>query len=342
MKILITGGCGFVGSNLAIYLKKKLNNSKIYSLDNLCRNGSKVNEARIKIYKIQNYKIDIRDYSKISKLPKFELIIDCCAEPAIEASFKEPDRVFGTNLVGTFNILKKCIKDKTNILFLSSSRVYSISNLKQLVNKQNLIQPIKITKTINEKFKTSLPSSLYGFTKLSSEKLIREFSFTGKIKYIINRFGVISGPWQFGKQDQGFISLWIARHILKKKLSYIGFGGYGHQVRDIIHIDDVCEIIFLQIKKLDKVFNKTFNVGGGPKNKISLKQLTLKCQKMTGNKLELGRSAITSKYDIPYYVTNNSKIKSFYNWKPSRNINKILQDIYRWIIENESISQYFK
>ena len=249
MKILITGGCGFVGSNLAIYLKKKLNNSKIYSLDNLCRNGSKVNEARIKIYKIQNYKIDIRDYSKISKLPKFELIIDCCAEPAIEASFKEPDRVFGTNLVGTFNILKKCIKDKTNILFLSSSRVYSISNLKQLVNKQNLIQPIKIKKTINEKFKTSLPSSLYGFTKLSSEKLIREFSFTGKIKYIINRFGVISGPWQFGKQDQGFISLWIARHILKKKLSYIGFGGYGHQVRDIIHIDDVCEIIFLQIKK---------------------------------------------------------------------------------------------
>ena len=187
-----------------------------------------------------------------------------------------------------------------------------------------------------------MPSSLYGFTKLSSEKLIREFSFTGKIKYIINRFGVISGPWQFGKQDQGFISLWIARHVLKKKLSYVGFGGYGNQVRDVIHIDDVCEIIFLQIKKLDKVFNKTFNVGGGIKNKISLKELTLKCQELTGNKLKIGRTTITSKYDIPYYVTNNLKIKSFYNWKPTKNINKILEDIYNWIIKNKSIIEYFK
>jgi CDP-paratose 2-epimerase len=342
MKILITGGCGFVGSNIAIYLKKKLKQVNILSIDNLFRKGSEINKLRLKKHGIKNYNLDIRNYKKINSLKKFDLVIDCCAEPAIEASFKEPDRVFETNLVGTFNILKKCINDKTNIIFLSTSRVYSIQNLKKLVNKHNLTQPIKIKNTIDEKFKTSLPSSLYGFTKLSSEKLIREFSFTGKIKYIINRFGVISGPWQFGKQDQGFISLWIARHVLKKKLSYVGFGGYGNQVRDVIHIDDVCEIIFLQIKKLDKVFNKTFNVGGGIKNKISLKELTLKCQELTSNKLKIGRTTITSKYDIPYYVTNNSKIKSFYNWKPTKNINKILEDIYNWIIKNKSIIEYFK
>ena len=342
MKILITGGCGFVGSNIAIYLKKNLKQVNILSIDNLFRKGSEINKQRLKEYGIKNYNFDIGNYKKINSLKKFDLVIDCCAEPAIEASFKEPDRVFETNLVGTFNILKKCIKDKTNIIFLSSSRVYSIPNLKKLVNKKNLIKPIKIKNTIDEKFETSLPSSLYGFTKLSSEKLIREFSFTGKIKYIINRFGVISGPWQFGKQDQGFISLWIARHVLRKKLSYIGFGGYGNQVRDIIHIDDVCEIILLQIEKLNKVFNKTFNVGGGTKNKISLMQLTLKCQELTGNKLKMGRSMTTSEYDIPYYVTNNSKIKFFYNWEPTKNINKILKDIYNWLTQNKKILSYFK
>ena len=79
--------------------------------------------------------------------------------------------------------------------------------------------------------------------------------YESKLKYLINRFGVISGPWQFGKQDQGFITLWIARHMLKKKLSYIGFGGNGFQCRDVIHIDDVCEIIYLQLKKLNKIHN---------------------------------------------------------------------------------------
>ena len=133
MKILITGGCGFVGSNIAIYLKKKFKIAQISSVDNLIRKGSKLNEERLKNYKIKNFNFDIEKYNKLKSLPKFNLIIDCCAEPAIEASRKEPNRVFNTNLIGTFNILKKCIKDKSNIIFLSSSRVYSIDKLKNLV-----------------------------------------------------------------------------------------------------------------------------------------------------------------------------------------------------------------
>ena len=128
---------------------------------------------------------------------------------------KDPDRVFNTNLVGTYNILKKQ-KDSSNIIFLSSSRVYSISKLRSLLNNLNLKKPIRIKKKINEKFENSSPSSLYGFTKFSSEKLIKEFSFVTNIKYLINRLGVIAGPWQFGKQDQGFVTLWIAKHLLKK------------------------------------------------------------------------------------------------------------------------------
>ena len=341
MKILITGGCGFVGSNIAIYLRNRFKKVKISTLDNLTRKGSLINKIRLKKYKVKNYNFDIVKYSKFKILPKFDLIIDCCAEPAIETSKKDPDKVFNTNLIGTFNILKKCIKDKSNIIFLSSSRVYSITKLRNYIKNNNFLKPIKSKKLIDEKFETSSASSLYGFTKIASEKLIKEFFYTTNLKYIINRFGVIAGPWQFGKQDQGFIPLWVARHYLKKKLSYIGFKANGNQVRDVLHIDDVCEIIFLQIKNLKKINNMTFNIGGGIKNLISLKDLTTKCIKLTKNKIRIGKIFKTSNYDIPYYVTNNSKIKRFYKWKPTKNINQILSDVYIWLKNNKKVRHYF-
>ena len=341
MKILITGGCGFVGSNIAIYLKKKLKRAKIYSLDNLTRKGSSYNKNRLKREKIENFNINVEKYKKIKSLPRFDLIIDCCAEPAIEVSKKEPDRVFNTNLIGTFNILKKCVKDKSNIIFLSSSRVYSLDKLRKLVKNLNIKTTLKIKKKINESFETEPVSSLYGFTKLSSEKLIKEIFYVNKLRYIINRFGVIAGPWQFGKQDQGFVSLWVAKHFFKRKLSYIGFGGHGNQVRDVIHIKDVCEILLIQINKMNKINNYIFNIGGGVKNAISLKNLTKKCQELTENKIHITKVKKTSMFDIPYYVSDNLKILKFYKWKPTKGIDLILSDIYKWLNKNKNLRNYF-
>ncbi len=341
MKILITGGCGFVGSNIAIFLKKKLKQAKIYSLDNLTRKGSSYNKNRLKMENIKNFNINIEKYKKIKSLPRFDLVIDCCAEPAIEVSKKEPDRVFNTNLIGTFNILKKCVKDKSNIIFLSSSRVYSLNKLRKLVKNLNIKTTLKIKKKINESFETEPVSSLYGFTKLSSEKLIKEIFYVNKLKYIINRFGVIAGPWQFGKQDQGFVSLWVAKHFFKKKLSYIGFGGHGNQVRDVIHIKDVCEILLIQINKMNKINNYIFNIGGGVKNATSLKNLTKKCQELTENKIHITKIKKTSMFDIPYYVSDNLKIFKFYNWKPTIGIDLILSDIYKWLNKNKNFRNYF-
>tara|TARA_Y100000590_G_scaffold430081_1_gene543329 strand:+ start:383 stop:1387 length:1005 start_codon:yes stop_codon:yes gene_type:complete len=334
MKILITGGCGFVGSNLAIYLKKNRIGSKISSLDNLSRSGSLLNFQRLKKDKIKNFKIDISNNKALQTLPRYDLIIDCCAEPSVEASKKEIDRVFYTNLIGTFNILKKSVKDRSNIIFLSSSRIYSIRKLRKL--KKNKL-------SINENFDVAGPKSIYGFCKHSSEELIKEFSFLYNIKYIINRLGVISGPWQYGKQDQGFVSLWVWKHINKKKLSYIGFGGKGNQVRDVIHIHDVCKLISLQIKKINNFYNLTLNVGGGKKNAISLKNLTKYCEKITSNKIKISSKKMTSNYDIPYYITNNSKVRKLYKWIPKKSFLHIIQDVYKWMISNKKIlKKYIK
>ena len=334
MKILITGGCGFVGSNLAIYFKNNQIGTQINSLDNLSRRGTLLNLNRLKKNKIKNFKLDISNSKAVESLPKYDLIVDCCAEAAVEASKKEVDKVFNTNLVGTFNILKKCVKDNSNLIFLSSSRVYSIDKLLKL-KKGNYL--------INEKFDTTGPKSIYGFCKLSSEHLVREFSFLYKIKYLITRFGLIAGPWQFGKQDQGVVSLWVWRHINKKKLSYIGFGGKGSQVRDVIHISDVCKLISLQIKKIESINNFTMNAGGGRLNAVSLKNLTKICQKITSHKIKISSKKTTSEYDIPYYVTDNSKVKKLYKWKPEKKILHIITDMYKWMLSNKKkLKKYIK
>ena len=340
MKILITGGCGFVGTNIILYLKEK--NFDVSSLDNLSKKGSIFNLGLLKRKNIKNYKIDISNYKLIKKLPKFDLIIDCCAEPAVEVSRADFNRVINTNLIGTLNILKKCKKDKSKLIFLSSSRVYPINLIKDKIGFSNFNKNFSIDKKINEKESLNGPKTLYGATQLSSELFIEEFSYAFNLKYIINRCSVISGPLQFGKEDQGFVSLWVWRHMLNKKLKYIGYGGNGNQVRDVLHILDLCDLIFIQIKKFNKIYNKTFNVGGSKISNVSLKKLTKLCQIITKNKVDYIKIKKTSIYDIPYYISDNKFVSNTYNWKPNKKIFDVVKDLYLWISNNKKeIKKYF-
>jgi len=340
LKILITGGCGFVGSNLCIFLKKK--NFNVYSLDNLSRKGSTYNLNILKKISIKNFNYNISDAKKINSLPKFDIIVDCCAEAAIEVSKKEIHKVVNTNLIGTINILQKIKKDNSKIIYLSSSRVYPIEHLSKDYKLKNLSKKLKIKKMINENDNIIGPKSIYGLTKLTSEMFIEEFAYAFGIKYLINRCGVISGPLQFGKQDQGFVSLWIWNHLNKKNLSYIGYGGRGNQIRDVLHIYDLCDLIHLQIKKFNKIYNKLFTLGGSKKSFTSLKNLTKICEKTTGNIIKFKKIAKTSNYDIPCYISNNKKIMKTYRWKPKKNINNIVNDTYAWLSKNKKkLIKYF-
>ena len=340
MKILVTGGCGFVGTNISLYLNSR--GFKIQSLDNLSRKGSKYNLNLLKKNNIKNYKIDIYDYKKIKKLPKYDLIIDCCAEAAVEVSRKDIDKVINTNFIGTLNILKKIQKDNSRIIFLSTSRVFPISETNKVLKSKKIISKLQIKKSFSEKDIIEGPKTIYGLTKLSSEMLIEEFSYAFNLKYIINRCGVISGPLQFGKQDQGFLSLWVWKHINRDKMKYIGYGGNGHQLRDVLHIDDLCELIFIQIKKFNKIYNKLFTVGGSKRSYTSLVELTKICEKITKNKIKFSKISKTSIYDIPYYVTNNNLVTKTYNWRPKKNINKIVKDVFDWLTKNKkTLNKYF-
>ena len=201
---------------------------------------------------------------------------------------------------------------------------------------------IRVKKLVNEKFDKFKPKSIYGLTKHASEMFIEEFSYAFGIKYIINRCGVISGPLQFGKQDQGFVSLWIWKHINKQKLKYIGYGGHGNQVRDVLHINDLCNLILIQIKNINKLNNKLYTVGGSNKSYTSLNNLTKICQKITKKKINFKKELKTSIYDIPYYISNNSLVSKTYKWKPKKNIYDVVMDTYIWLSRNKNnLKKYF-
>ena len=188
---------------------------------------------------------------------------------------------------------------------------------------------------ISEELTINGARSFYGTTKLSSEMFIQEYAEFYGLKAAITRFGVIAGPRQMGKTDQGVVTLWMAKHFWNQSLKYIGYGGTGKQVRDILHVDDLVELIDLQIHQIEKFSGKVYNVGGGLGNSVSLLEMTVICEKISGNKISIGSETKTRPADLRMYITDNSLIEKEIDWKPKKSVETVFQDIYDWIKENE-------
>lgn len=350
-KILITGGAGFVGSSLALLFNQAYPEIQVIVLDNLRRRGSEMSLPRLKAAGIEFIHGDIRCMSDIEDVGAFDLLVDCSAEPSVQAGYKGQARyVIDTNLGGTINCLEAARQFDAKVIFLSTSRVYPIKSLRALpLEKEGrrLVIPSGVSgvgwsaKGITEEFSLRGYRSLYGTTKLSSEMLFEEYQAAFGLKVICNRCGVLTGPWQMGKTDQGIVSLWAAKHFFGGKLSYLGFGGEGLQVRDILHVKDLFELLQIQLARIDEFSGKVFNVGGGHEMSVSLAELTLMCAQRSGRKILISSDPATNAADIPYYVTDNSLISSLTDWKPRILPEMILDEVFDWLRSHEGILKAF-
>jgi CDP-paratose 2-epimerase len=188
---------------------------------------------------------------------------------------------------------------------------------------------------IAEDFRLDGARTLYGTTKLAAELLIAEYRDAYGLRAVINRCGVVAGPWQMGKVDQGVFTYWMLAHHFGRPLSYIGFGGRGKQVRDLLHVEDLLELVDEQLTAADRWDGVTANVGGGRAFSLSLVETTALCAEITGNHLDIGSSPVTRPGDVPVYISDCSRLHEMTAWRPARAPAVILADVHEWIRANE-------
>jgi len=351
-KILITGGAGFVGSNIAIELKKCFNNTEIVALDNLHRKGSELNIPRLEINGVSFLKGDVRNMEELKSVGEIDFLIECSAEPSVLAGRGgDTDYLIQTNLQGAINCAEICRQNDAPMIFLSTSRVYPVApllncELKESDTRFELLNEQKVpglsSEGVSEEFPMTGARSLYGGTKYAAEVMLEEYRDAFSLPIVINRCGVLAGPWQFGKADQGIAAFWTASHYLEKSLKYIGFGGTGKQVRDMLHIEDMVRLILMQIENPAKFANDVYNVGGGNFSSASLLELTEICRGVTGKTIEISPEPEMRYADIPVYISDNRKINSFCGWQPEKDIHSLIEDIYAWMCDTPGVKELFK
>lgn len=342
--LLVTGGAGFVGSSFALHWKARHPESTVIAFDNLKRRGSELNLPRLKAAGIRFEHGDVRNSSDLLQLPHIDAMVECSAEPSVLAGYGAGARyVVDTNLLGTLNCLELAARDRADLVFLSTSRVYPIATINDhCIESENGFQvdplaqvPGLSAEGITEDFPLHGVRSLYGATKLASELLIAEYAAANGFRAVIDRCGVIAGPWQMGKTDQGFVLLWIARHHWGLPLKYTGFGGQGAQVRDVLHIDDLCDLATLQLEDMDRVNGCTFNAGGGKGNSATLREFTALAAAVTGKRITVGNDPADRSGDLKYYVTNNARLTEATGWMPKRDLNTVFSDSFAWLRQHE-------
>lgn len=369
MRILITGGAGFVGSALSRLYREKYPKASITAFDNLRRRGSEINLPLFKKLDVDFHHGDIRNPGDFAALGSghFDLFVEASAEPSVLAGMRDDSPLYAieTNLLGTVNALEFARWNCGVFAFLSTSRVYSIPALLKIALKSGSTRfeldemndvaglfsgaagraaPVvgaaghaALTREgITEKFPTDGYRSIYGSTKLASELLVQEYAQAYGLNAVIDRCGVIAGPGQFGRVDQGVFTLWVARHFFGQPLKYTGFGGKGLQVRDLLHPADLFELLEKQIGAPEKSRGEVFNVGGGMAVSTSLAELTALCREVVGREVAVASEESTSSVDIPYYVSDCAKAERAFSWKPARSVRDIVTNIRAWLAENET------
>jgi CDP-paratose 2-epimerase len=344
MRILVTGGAGFIGANLGVALAGRRPDWEVVALDNLMRRGSELNLPRLREAGVEFVHGDIRASEDLAAAGRFDAMVECSAEPSVLAGFADTSYSVQTNLVGAFNCLQRASEEGAFVVFLSTSRVYPIRpqlelRLEETETRYEIAaeQPVPGAglEGVSEDFPLPGARTFYGATKLAAEMLIEEYAEAFGLRAVVNRCGVIAGPWQMGKVDQGVFSWWLLSHHFGRPLTYIGFGGGGKQVRDLLHVDDLVDLVEEQLADPAAWAGSVANVGGGREHSLSLLETTALCRELTGNEIEISADPETRPGDVPIYLSDCARLFDRTDWRPRRGPRDVLTEVLEWTRANE-------
>lgn len=319
--ILVAGGSGFIGTSLAVALKRH------FGCDVICLAESA--DVSLPLYERTLADAGIMLLDEIPDADsdlRFSTVVDCFCHVFRN---EVPDAELISSRAGVLSALAE------KIICLSSRDVYSPDALSKCAYSEFetrfMLEDGQTEKGVSsagitEEFTVSgHVHSVRGMTALALENSISEACLGRGIPYVIDRIGTVAGAGQSAHPSEGFFPLWIAAHLRELHIRYRGVGGFGKQVRDVMDIADLSRLIACQIKDIG-IFaaEPVFNVGGGMNSSISLLELTTVCESATGKTTKITADKRTSETDVPVYVSDISKLRNTGEWAPEISIESMV------------------
>jgi CDP-paratose 2-epimerase len=339
--VLITGGAGFIGSNLAEYLLATTP-FRIRILDNLSRPGVSLNVNWLKSLPGAKARLDImgedvRDVGAVRKAVRdVSEIYHLAAQVAVTTSVEDPATDFEVNVRGTFNVLEaaRLAGSRPFFLFTSTNKVYGALARLPIEEDGNQYRPsLPDFRGVDELEPLDFHSP-YGCSKGAADQYVRDYGRIYHIPTAIFRMSCIAGPRQFGNEDQG----WVA-HFLYSVLSgrTVTVYGDGYQVRDVLHVHDLIRAMCAVRDARQRRNGEIYNLGGGQERSISVIGMLQEIEKRTGSPLRL-RYCDVRPGDQPLYITNTTKLEQETGWQARHSLSDTLDSIYRfWLANREQI-----
>ena len=337
MKILITGGAGFIGCNAARRFMDE--GHEVLVLDNMSRRGADLNIDWLKSRGILTLLTeDIRDFDAlnaiVSQNKDLDVVIHLAGQVAVTTSVEDPRRDFDDNVLGTFNMLEAVRLNGLEPIFIfaSTNKVYGALKHLEVVEKGTRYRWKSLDRGITEDMPLDLYSP-YGCSKGAADQYVRDYHRIYGLRSVVFRQSCIYGYRQFGIEDQGWVAWFTIAAVLGRPVTIYGT---GKQVRDILFVDDLVDAFVAAIKGIDKAVGRVYNVGGGPSNTISLLELLNLLESIRGERVCIS-FAEPRPGDQPVFVCDLTRVSNDWGWQPKIGVEEGVRKLVAWVDANREL-----
>lgn len=340
MKYLITGGCGFLGSNLAREAITRMVDLVIF--DNLSRFGSEENLSWLS--GLGNFKFVRGDISKNDEVEQListekpDVIFHLAGQVAMTTSIQNPRKDFETNALGTFNLLDSVRKFSSNsvVIYSSTNKVYGDLEWLEYEEKEKRYEIKKFPVGLAESIPLSFTSP-YGCSKGAADQYVIDFNRIFGLKTVVFRHSSMYGGRQFSTINQGWVG-WFCEQAIKTTEGTLSepftISGNGKQVRDVLHADDMVNLYFSAADKIESIKGEVFNIGGGPDNALSLLELFDILERDLNVKLNYKKIPLRQS-DQKVFIADIGKAEKLIEWRPKIGARQGIKKMIDWIDKKE-------